>query len=435
MMDQFQAPKPAPVKPVVKRKSGPKSVLPALLLFGLFFVLVFWMNFPIARHYMKMDPPTVTPSVTPTFYPTRTPRPTFTPTATATVTPTPMPGSAYLLSEPDKLDPPLADIRPGAIVIKAQNALINPPLSNPQWVPASKSMPGKVMADSYYTTFGAGSVSWKMDVPLTSGLYQVYVMDTLYSSAGELDFTVQEGSTPLVPLTDSTMVQFASSQSSLSTQNTQDSDQWHSIGVYNVPGADLLSVNTAWGPRDTSSLVAIDRVLIVPLPATNGDMLSRLASSNRFRMIVDDADAKIEGNPLLISRNDSVGWNGQFQSVTNPQQDVKVTWTMPYDVPAGAYEVFFWVPTAHHSGTFDISIKVNGQEVSSGKLPTVNETRFPGGNWVSMGTWDTPHILVGQRVRFSVTFTIKGGTTGETSLDAIAFVGLPPGSLTPTPAY
>jgi len=428
MMDQFQAPKPAAVKPVAKRKSGLNVILPVMMLIFLFFALVIWMNFPIARHYMKMDPPTVTPSVTPTIYPTRTPRPTFTPTVTATVTPTPLPGSSYRLSEPDKLDPPLVDIQPGSIVIKAQDAQINPPLSNPQWVPASKSMPGKVMADSYYTTFGPGSVSWKMDVALAPGLYQVYVMDTLYSSAGTLEFNVQEGTTPLVPMTDSTSLHFASSQS---TQNAQGEDSWHSIGVFNVPGRDLLSVNSAWGPRDTFSLVAVDRVLIVPLPAGNADMLSRLAG-DRFRMIVDDADAQIEGNPLLITRNDSLAWNGQFQSITNPQKDVKVTWIMPYDVPAGAYEVFFWVPGTHHTGTFDISILVNGQEVSSGKLPTVNETNY--GNWVSMGTWDTPRLLEGQMVRYSVTFTVKGGTTGETGLDAIAFMGPPPGAITPTPA-
>ena len=65
-MDSFQAPQPAAVKPIARRKPKRNSIIPVIFLILLFIVLVLWMNFPIARHYLKMDPPTLTTSLTPT---------------------------------------------------------------------------------------------------------------------------------------------------------------------------------------------------------------------------------------------------------------------------------------------------------------------------------------------------------------------------------
>ena len=312
------------------------------------------------------------------------------------------------------------------------DATVYPPLDNPQWSPGSKAIPGTILSDSIYITQGSGSVIWKLDVPLTPGLYKVYVMDTLFGSAGALDFSVKEGDTPLTPLTDSTRVRFASSQSET---NPQSGDQWHSIGIYDVSGTDLLSVSSAWEPRDIYTLVALDRILIEPLPAGDRELLSKL-DSDRTRIIVDDLDAVIDGNPLLITRDDNLSWNGNFQSITNPEKDVKVTYTMPYAVNRGQYEVKLWMPGAHHSGSFDISIKVNDTEISSGKLPTVKETEYSGGSWVSIGgVWDSSSTYDTTRVKYSITFTIKGGSVGETGLDAVAFLGLPSNDATPTPSW
>ena len=46
----------------------------------------------------------------------------------------------------------------------------------------------------------ARSATWQMDVALEPGLYQFYVMDTVLSSGGELDFSVRLGSSELTPL-------------------------------------------------------------------------------------------------------------------------------------------------------------------------------------------------------------------------------------------
>ena len=426
-MDQPQPPIAAP-QPLNKKKRNITSILPVLLLTLLFIILVLWMNYPLTRHLMKLDPPTLTPSATATFIPTRTPRPTFTPTVTPLPSPTPMPGSSYVIPQPETLNPPIVGLMNGSIAIKAESAAIEPPLTSPQWVPSSRLIPGKDLAFTYYSTQSSGSATWKMDVSLASGLYRIYVMDTLYGSAGSLDFIVREGNTPLMPLTDLTSVNFVSSQAD---NDPQMDDIWHSIGIFKLTGADLLSISTNWGIRDEHSLVAIDRVVIEPLPAVDEDLLNRLPS-DRIRYIVDDLDAKIDGNPLLISRDDTPAWNSKLQSVTNPDKDVKFTWTMPYTVSPGAYEILFWLPASHKSGGFEATIFANGQDLSSGKLPAVSQSAFPGGNWISMGVWDTSSPIFGNSVKYSVVMTIKGGTVGETGLDAIAFLGPVPGQATPT---
>lgn len=410
-------------QPSRSKKSIIANILAVLSLVVLFVVLVTWMNYPLARHMLNMDPPTLTPSATATFIPTRTLRPTYTPTATPLPSPTPLPASSHAITDLKSLDPAIPGLMPGSMVLNVEDATIDPPLTNPQWVPSSSSIPGQEMTSSYYATFGAGAVIWKLDVPLAPGPYQIFVLDTVYSSAGTLDFSVQEGGIPLTPMTDGTSINYVSSQAE---EDPQFTDAWRSLGIYNVTGNGQLSVSTSWGVRDEHTLVAIDRLLIEPLPAGDLEMLNKLPSDRR-RIIVDDLDAEIDGSPLLLTREDTLAWNNTLQSVTNPDSDVKFTWKMPYAVSPGKYEVLFWLPAAHNSGGFEVSIKANGRDLSSGTLAAVKQSDFPGGNWISMGSYDTSSPIYGNKVKFTVEFTIKGGTVGETGLDAIAFLGPLPG--------
>ncbi|MCE1252537.1 MAG: hypothetical protein LWX83_03190 [Anaerolineae bacterium] len=420
MNSQSQSVAPQPSR---SKKSIIGNILAVLSLVVLFVVLVTWMNYPLARHMLNMDPPTLTPSATATFIPTRTLRPTYTPTPTPLPTATPLPASSHVVNDLTTLDPAIPGLMPGSIVLNVNDASIDPPLTNPQWVPSSSSIPGQEVRSSYYATFGAGAVTWKLDVPLAPGLYQLFVLDTVYSSAGSLDFTVREGNTPLMPLTDGTHINFISSQAE---EDPQFYDAWRSLGIYNVSGSDMLSVSTSWGPRDEYTLVAVDRLLIEPLPAGDLEMINKLPA-DRKHIIVDDLDATIDGTPLLLTRDDTLSWNNTLQSVTNPESDVKFTYTMPYSVSPGSYEVLFWLPAVHNSGGFEVSIKANGRDLSSGTLAAVKQSDFPGGNWISMGTYDTSSPIYGNKVKFTVEFTIKGGTVGETGLDAIAFLGPPDG--------
>ena len=63
-----------------------------------------------------------------------------------------------------------------------------------------------------FATMNNGSIRYFMDQSLKEGLYEIYVMDTYYSSGGNLDFLVQIGSQPLTPMTGSSTVNFMTSQ-------------------------------------------------------------------------------------------------------------------------------------------------------------------------------------------------------------------------------
>jgi hypothetical protein len=153
---------------------------------------------------------------TPTQIPTRTPTITATPTVPPTITPTLLSPSAYRVSDITMIDPPLLEGFAVDVIIlnDDKNVTVEPGFTNPQWEPSSKiaEQIGREIQEPFYATLGPGSVMWKMDVPLDAGLYELFVLDTLYSSGGFLNFTVKLGENDLTPVFGRPRVEFRSSQ-------------------------------------------------------------------------------------------------------------------------------------------------------------------------------------------------------------------------------
>jgi hypothetical protein len=90
----------------------------------------------------------------------------------------------------------------GVIVLdELTSATVEPGFDTPFWVSSDQiaSESGFDILDPYYATYGYGAITWETDVFLAPGMVEIYVMDTLYSSAGPLDFQVRLGGSELYP--------------------------------------------------------------------------------------------------------------------------------------------------------------------------------------------------------------------------------------------
>jgi hypothetical protein len=381
---------------------------------------IIWWYLPLMQKWTRsfQEPTPFSQTITP--IPTRTLRPTATATIPLPPTPTAMPVSAFQVVDPSLLNPPLAGLPSLPIVLNEDRALVNPELSHPQWIPSSKiaeQLGGIELPEPYYATFGAAAVSWVMDVPLAVGMYEIYVMDTVYSSAGPLDFKVRLGAAELKPVLGQATVDFLSSSRGDVRQSI---DLWRSIGVYSFENnTDLLSVSAEWGPRDEYTIAAVDRVLIVALPASTKHLVSPLPP-DKLKYIVDDITAEIDSVDILLPVDDSLSWFDEFQVVTNPNKDVKVVWKLTESVPLGKYEVLVWIPAKHNKAGVTYRVLANDVELE-GDPALVNQVDYPG-SWVSIGLWDVSSLLYGKSVRLSVRLDVKGGTLGDIAIDSVAFV-------------
>lgn len=379
-----------------------------------------WWFFPLMQQWLRsaQQPTPSFPTITP--LPTRTPRPTSTPTIEPTPTMTSMPPSAYVVADIALLDPPLPGLfNPPIVLNEDKNVIASPDFTHPQWYSSARiaEQLGNIeFPEAYYATFGAGQVAWVMDVPLASGLYEIYVLDTLYSSAGSLDFKVRLGSRDLQPLLGQPRLNYRSSQG----ENAQYSDLWRSIGVYYLDNNfDILSIYTEWTVRDEFSIVAIDRVLIEPLPASAASMLASLPA-DRLKYLVDDLNASIDGAELILPVQDALAWGDQFQIATNPNKDIKVTWKLEEALPLGKYEVIAWIPSAHNKAGVTYRVLANDQFLE-GEPILINQVNYPG-QWVSLKVWDASSPVYGNSVNLSAQMDIKGGTLGDIAIDAIGFI-------------
>jgi hypothetical protein len=388
-------------------------------------VLLFagWLNYP---DLMQMIAPALTatpqPTVTPTIRPTRTP--TTVPTATIIPTPTntPLPLSAYALSNGWQLSPPIRGVESGVIVLdEATSATVEPGFDTPFWISSDQIAreSGFNIIEPYYATFGYGSITWETDVIIAPGMYEIYVMDTLYSSAGPLDFQVHVGNTEIFPIIGSQHVEFQSVRG----EPPQRTDKWRSLGIYESDQLDKLAVSTTWERRNESTLVAIDRVVIVPLPGSTRDLLS-VFPSDREVVVIDNLASDIEAGQVLYTEEGELAWGDQYQFVINPGSDVRILWTAPEYMPPGQYQAAAWIPPAHARMEVSFTFLVNDTPIANDageQVRTIVQSEYKGGQWIDLGTWTTPRIYE-KPVQLALRMEIKGGSVGEAAFDAIAFI-------------
>lgn len=383
--------------------------------------LAAWMYLPVLQNKIA-----ATPSATP-LPPSATPSQTSTPSPSPTVTNTPIPTATLLppsafLVPTGQIYPPVPDTALSAMVLNEDSAAVEPGFDHPQWYSAEQisQQIGILISEPFYATVGSGAVTWQMDLPLQPGLYELFVLDTLYSSGGSLDFRVSLGQRELSPLLGIQHVQY----STLSGIPAQNEEQWRSIGLYDLDSIDLLTVQTTWEAREMATIVAIDRLLIVRRSDTIRTFLAQLPA-NSPKFVVDDSSARIESSAVWFTRNDLPAWGDQFQIVVNPEANSKVTWQVPARVPPGQYEIWVYAPAMEGNADLLYKVLVNGQE-SQGAL-VVSTGNMPDNQWVSLGAWQAqadPNLFTIEEgyVTLGLSLDIPQGSLGEISIDAVAFI-------------
>ncbi len=417
-----------------KSKNGlPFSEILSRIFVGLltFFIIVYmgWLFAPRIRNSMTFwptntptpVPPTATVPATMTFTPLATNTPTIAPTAT------PGPISTYWIANGKNLDPSVPNAPEGLVILSAKNsAEVSPPLDSIYWTSSSQIVQdlgrlNSLYDSEWYATVNYGSIRYFMDQSLKEGLYEIYVMDTYYSSGGDLDFLVQIGSQQLTPLTGSQKVSFMSSQ----YDPRQSMDTWRSLGIYYIMSSrDILTVSTSWGQRDQYTYVAADRVMIVPRKITDLALLNALPTFGT-RFIMDDTQADISAGNNQFKETISTSWDDSYQLIINPKNKCTVEYSSQEPWPIGAYSIYLYIPESKGGLDADIEVKTDNNilETVAG-LSTVRMHIPTGGSWVLVGQYNTDRYYE-RPVKFKVTITIPGGQTGEYPVDAIAFIRQP----------
>ena len=439
---QWQPPKP-PAQPASnqeldekkpkkekKQRSIPFSEIFSRIFVGALtlFVIVYmgWLYAPQIRNSMTFWPThTPTPlTPTPTIPATATVTPLATNTPTPSPTPTPGPISTYWIANGNTLDPAVPNAPEGLVILSAKNsAEVNPPLDSIYWTRSSQIVEdlGRLTSNydsEWFATVNNGSIRYYMDQPLKEGLYEIYVMDTYYSSGGSLDFQVQLGGQQLTPMTGSQTVNFMTSQ----YDPRQNYDTWRSLGIYYIPQSrDVLTVSTSWGFRDEYSYVAADRIMIVPRKITNLALLNSLPNTG-MRFIMDDTQASITAGNNQFRETISTAWDDSYQLIINPKQKCTVEYSSLEPWPIGSYSIYLYFPESKGGLDAEIQVKTDNTilETVAG-FDTVQMHIPTGGSWVLVGQYNTDRYYE-RPVKFKVTITVPEGQQGEYPVDAIAFI-------------
>lgn len=388
-----------------------------------------WLYAPAIRNQMVWWPTNTPTPVTPS--PTAAATATITPLATNTVTPiptnTPEPLSTWWIADGGEIDPAVPDSPDGVIELHVDSsAEINPPLDSELWT-GSKQIAadlGKALyQEEWYATYSAGWIRWFMDRPLRAGLYELYMMDTVFSSGGTLSFTVQLGDQPLTPLAGSSDVVYMTSQ----YDPVQAYDTWRSLGLYYIqPSDSVLTVTTSWEERDEYTIVSMDRLLIVPRRSADIAMLNALPSGST-RYVRDDLAGDTIGKDYAMRERSDDAWDGSFQRVLNPKEKVKFTLPGVEPWPIGTYRLYAWMPATKGGITGNYSLTVDRQLIASDAgTETVSVTapaNLPA-QWVEIGSWTTDKYYERPR-KIGLTLEIDAGAVGEFPIDAIGFVYTP----------
>ncbi|MBQ6502669.1 MAG: hypothetical protein IJI57_02005 [Flexilinea sp.] len=426
-----QPPKDEKPKKEKKQRAIPFSELFSRIFVGaltLFIVIYMgWLYAPQIRNSMTFWPtntPTpVTP--TPTIPATATVTPLATNTPTPSPTPTPGPISTYWIASGNSLDPEVPNAPEGLVILSAKNsAEVNPSLDSIYWTSSSQIVQdlGRLTSNydsEWFATVNNGSIRYYMDQPLKEGLYEIYVMDTYYSSGGNLDFLVQVGSQPLTPMTGTSSVTFMTSQ----YDPRQNYDTWRSLGIYYIPQSrDVLNVSTSWGFRDEYSYVAADRIMIVPRKITDLGLLNALPASTGTRYIMDDTQASISAGNSQFKETVSTAWDDSYQLIINPKQKCTIEYNSLEPWPIGSYSIYLFIPESKGGLDAEIQVKTDNTILETVAGSETVQMHIPaGGSWVLIGQYNTDRYYE-RPVKFKVTITVPEGQQGEYPIDAIAFV-------------
>lgn len=397
-------------------------VVTALITLG----FIYWLYRPAVKHFIFPDPTPTLVQSTPTQLPTRTP--TIEPLPTQQVYQTQAPPSSpskFFVADLSNLDTPLPEASGASgYIINDQDAITNPPFSDLIWTTSDTigQQIGAEVDEPFHATFGAAEVTWKMDIPLPAGIYDIYVMDTLVASGGSLDFMVYNDETEIFPYLGNRHVEFYSTREN----PPQHFDYWHSIGTYNLDHEGTLSVRTRWDKRDERTVVAVDRVIIIPRPAATYTILSRLPLGKQI-YVMDDPLAEIVNASTVIEFNKGTAWNGSAQVIVNPEDTVRVTWKAQDPVPVGKYEVWAWLPelngTAQSKYYFMINDDFPKTVEGTDPGPIVHGGRA-GGQWVVLGQVNVGLFYSPSAHLKVVMEPVTGATIGELGVDAIALIKL-----------
>ena len=417
--------KPTPYTPGILVK-----VLLALLVAICIFYVLMMIFYPVNEVILSFGPPTITPTVTETIvYETPTPRPTYTATITLTptVTNTPFPSSKYEVKDTSEIRPDVPLSAESVYIIDNLDAIVNPPFDNFQWTSSDTigADIGREFSEQYYATFGAGSIEWSMDKPLPPGLYEVFILDTLYSSGGFLNYQVKLDDQELQPMVGRTLLQYITTQS----EPPQYQDQWSSIGVFDIQQLGLLSIGTEWSNRDELSIVAVDRMMIVRQPDFIRTMLQNLPLTEGTIYMIDDEDASFSSDQYWKYWEDEQTWGGQYQVMSEPPLEATVTWTIPSLLPHGKFEAYAWIPKSNATIPVTYELQAGGLLINT--TDELLRTEFPDGQganqpgqWIKLGEWVVPEHF-GNYVRISIVLTIPDSQSGEAVIDTVAIIQKP----------
>ncbi|NSW51837.1 MAG: hypothetical protein HPY85_04990 [Anaerolineae bacterium] len=371
--------------------------------------------------------PTATPTMlTSTPAPTMTNQPSQTPTLTVTPQPTetPFPSSAYAVSDLNAIRPELNIAGNSAIILNEDIAQVEPPLDHFQWISSSDISQdiGYEIAEPYFATFGSGKITWSTDLPVKPALYEIFILDTLFSSGGELDFAVRLDDQLMEPIIGESYVRYQSSQGDPPQYN----DVWQSIGIYDVTQIGIISVSSEWSTRDERSIVAVDRVLILEHPAESREILQQLPATGSMVYVTDEGNAAFTSTQFWDYWEDPLSWGGQYQVISDPPVDTSVTWTFPSVFTHATYDVYAWIPSV--SGTAPVTYRLFASGLQVADINGEVDIVFADGQgnrnkaaWLHIGTWVIPEVF-GDSIRFALNMSVTENTKGDCVVDAIALV-------------
>lgn len=385
---------------------------------------ILWLYYPAIYHYTRPQPSATPVLPTPTLWPTRTL--TVEPTATLrpTTTPTSMAASsAYFVTDLSLIDPALPSETGSGFILDESNAVVaEPGFDSPIWTNSAtiSTQLGFEILEPFYATLGAARVTWSMDEALPSGLYEIFVMDTVFSSGGSLSFSVKNDGIDIFPYLGTQVVNYQS----LRGTPQQQQDVWHSIGMYNLEQAGVVSVSTSWDVRDEYTIVAVDRVMIIPRPAATYSIMSKLPLGKKIT-ILDDPNAVIENAQTVIPLDNKIAWNNMAEVIINPDDTLRVTWSMQDPIPIGRYAVWVWIPEVNGNAQAKYRLIANEDLLTvidgTDPGPIVHGSR-QGGAWLPVGEWEIGPFYTPSARLSLVMETVSGSTTGELAVDAVAFI-------------